>query len=116
MSLDEAITVVKAAGFRVSKPKTSKRKSQRGPTFVCEFADGVITRMTTYTSLQKLDWDRGERLSIAAYYSRWQIGFQKQTGVACPVSFDAFVSPPIISARFEQDGVVLAQRNGGNVP
>jgi len=64
-NLDRALTIVKAAGYRVSKPKTPKRKNCIGPTFVAEFADGAITRMSTFTSLEKLDWGRGERLSQA---------------------------------------------------
>jgi hypothetical protein len=103
-SLDEAFAIVKSAGYRVSKPrklKNPKRNKDRvGPTFVAEFADGVVTRMTTFTSLEKLDWDRGERLSQAAYQSRWR-------------THNA--PPAIIAAHFEQDGKVLAQRNGGSV-
>jgi len=98
MSLNEALTIVKAAGYRVSKPKAPKRKDRVGPTFVAEFADGEVTRMSTFTSLENLDWGRGERLSIAAYQSRFRT---------------REVPPAIISARFEQDGVVLARRNGG---
>jgi hypothetical protein len=99
------IVALRAAGYRVSKPRTSKGpkpkapKRKVGPTFVAEFADGTVTRMSTYTSLEKLDWDRGERLSIAAYQSRWR-------------THDV---PPVISSYFEQDGVVLAQRNNEGV-
>ena len=104
-ALVEAIKTVKAAGYRVSKPRKSKifkrGKTRVGPTFVAEFADGTVTRMSTFTSLEKLDWDRGERLSIAAYQSRWRTNN---------------VPPAILSERFEQDGVVLAQRNGRAVP
>jgi hypothetical protein len=96
-----AIETVEAAGYRVSKPKPKqyrrkgKHKDRVGPTFRAEFADGTVTRMTTFTSLEKLDWDRGERLSIAAYQSR------RGTHNA---------PPAIISAHFEQDGVVLGTR------
>ena len=100
VSLDEAIAQVRAAGYRVSKPK-AKSGGRVGPTFVAKFADGTVTRMSTFTSLDKLDWDRGERLSIAAYQSRWRTNN---------------VPPAILSERFEQDGVVLAQRNGRAVP
>ena len=100
MSLDEALVLVKSAGYRVSKPK-AKSGGRVGPTFVAKFADGTVTRMSTFTSLEKLDWDRGERLSIAAYQSRWRTNN---------------VPPAILSERFEQDGVVLAQRNGRAVP
>jgi len=40
-----------------------------GPTFVCEFVDGVVTRMTTHCP-DGLDPARGIRLSRAAYESR----------------------------------------------
>jgi hypothetical protein len=118
-ALDDALAVVKAAGFRISKPKVRpkvpKRKDRAGPTFVAEFADGVITRMTTFTSLTDLDWARGERLSRAAYESRWRAQYRKRNGEPCPVDEIALVPPAIRSARFEQNGVVLAERNGGGV-
>ena len=117
--LDNALAVVRAAGYRVVKPRKQKNpkrnKDRVGPTFVAEFSDGVITRMSTYTSLEKLDWDRGERLAIAAYQSRWRTWFRKQTGKACPLSPDNLVPPAIVSARFEQDGKVLAQRDKESV-
>jgi len=97
-ALIEAIEIVKAAGYRVSKskkPKIFKRGKDRGPTFVAEFSDGTVTRMSVFTSLTKLDWERGERLSQAAYQSRWRT---------------REVAPAIVSARFEQDGVVLGTR------
>jgi transcriptional regulator with XRE-family HTH domain len=101
-SLDEALAVVQKAGYRTVKSrrpvklKPPKHKNRVGPTCVCEFSDGTRTRMTTYTSLEKLDWDRGVRLSQAAYQSRHP---------------GAPVLPAIISVHFEQDGQVLAQRN-----
>jgi hypothetical protein len=98
-ALIETIETVKAAGYRVSKPRKQKNpkrnKDRVGPTFVAEFADGTVTRMSKYTSLKKLDWDRGERLSHAAYQSRWRT---------------REAPPAIISARFEQDGKVLGTR------
>src|SRR5262249_52813850 len=113
--LNGALAVVKAAGYRVSKPKTPKSKGRVGPTFVCEFSDGTVVRMTTYCeSDDKLDWDRGERLSQAAYQSRWRAQYHKRNGKSCPVDLIP-VPPAIVSARFERDGVVLAQRNGGAV-
>jgi hypothetical protein len=80
--------------------KTSE-KSLPALTFVATFADGTITCMSTVTSLEKLDWGRGERLSIAAYQSRFQT---------------REAPPAIVAARFERDGKVLGQRNGGSVP
>jgi hypothetical protein len=128
-TLIEAIKTVKAAGYRVSKPrkpKTFKRGKDRvGPTFVAKFADGTTTRMSTFTSLENLDWGRGERLSQAAYQSRWRTRiraqYRKQSGKARLVDLVAPVldlvapdPPAIVSARFERDGVVLAQRNNGS--
>src|SRR5262245_45644320 len=99
-ALIAAIKTVKAAGYRVfkaRKPQVFRRgKDHVGPTFVAEFADGATTRMSICTARDKLDWGRGERLSIAAYQSRFQTHE---------------VPPAIVSARFEQDGKVLAQRN-----
>jgi transcriptional regulator with XRE-family HTH domain len=102
-SLDEALAIVKAAGYRVTKPRTKPKspehKTRVGPTCVIEFDDGVVTRMSTWcASDEKLDWDRGVRLAQAAYQSRTRR------------------SPPaIIAARFERDGQVLARRNGGEM-
>jgi len=102
-ALAKALKTVKAAGYRVAfrptKRQGRKPKDRIGPTFVAKFADGTVTRMSTFTSLEKLDWERGERLSIAAYQSRRRT---RET------------PPAIIAARFEQDGRVLAQRNGEN--
>jgi hypothetical protein len=113
-ALIEAIKTVRAAGYRVSKPRKPKifkrGKDRVGPTFVAEFADDVITRMSTFTSLEKLDWDRGERLSQAAWQSRWRVWFRKQTGKVCPVDPDTLIPPVIVAARFEQDGKVLGTR------
>jgi|SRR5215472_6028918 len=113
-----AIAAVKAAGYRVSKPRKPKifkrGKDRVGPTFVCEFADGTTTRMSTFTSLEKLDWERGERLSQAAYQSRWRARLRKQTGKL--VDSIAPVPPTIVAGRFELNGKVLAQRTNGNVP
>ncbi len=40
------------------------------PVFVAKFSDGTVTRMSTHTSLTKLDLKRGVALAIAAYSSR----------------------------------------------
>jgi hypothetical protein len=61
MQIEQAISIVKAAGYRVTKPKP-KAKTRVGPTFVARFADGQVTRMSTFTSLDKLDYGRGVRL------------------------------------------------------
>jgi hypothetical protein len=95
--LSSALELVKAAGYRVTKPK-AKVKDRVGPTFVATFADSAVTRMSTFTSLAKLDVDRGLRLARAAYESRSR---------CFPNGTNAIV-PPIVSAHFEQDGVTLA--------
>ena len=60
------------------------------PTFVATFADGEVTRMTTFQSDKKLNLVRGARLARAAYESRTR---RK--------------SPPILEAHYERDGEVL---------
>ena len=105
--LAKAIAMVKAAGYRITRAKASKipkPKKRVGPTFVAKFADGTTTRMTVYTPLKKLDWDRGARLSQAAYQSRWQRTRHIRAGFIEPVL------PAIVSAYFEQDGIVIARR------
>lgn len=67
-AIDEAIKLLQANGYRVTKPKP-KKISQRGPTFVATFADGEQTRMTTFC-VGALDWGRGERVAQAAWQSR----------------------------------------------
>jgi DNA-binding transcriptional regulator YdaS (Cro superfamily) len=129
-AFNEAIAVVKAAGYHVKKPRKSKQRPKKrvGPTFVAEFADGVVTRMSTFTSLEKLDWNRGERLAQAAYESRWRTRvlaqYHKQNGGLRltrwqyrenAINLIAPVPPAIIAEHFEQDGKVLAQRASLNL-
>jgi len=60
------------------------------PTFVATFADGEITRMTTFQSGKTLDLKRGVRLARAAYESRMR------------------KTPPlIVEACYERDGEIL---------
>jgi transcriptional regulator with XRE-family HTH domain len=92
--IDEALAIVKAAGYRVSKLKPKKDKGRVGPAFAATFSDGTQTRMSVSTALDKLDWERGVRLSQAAYQSRCRT--------------HVLPLPPIIAAHFEQDGKVLA--------
>jgi len=62
------------------------------PTFVATFADGEVTRMTTFQPAGKtLNLGRGVRLARAAYDSR----MKKK-------------SPPIVRAHYERDGETLA--------
>jgi|SRR5215472_5866154 len=103
-ALITAIKTLKAAGYRVvkpRKPKVFKRgKNRVGPTIVCEFADGTVTRMSmcTPTAVEALDWERGKRLAQAAYEAR-----ARRSRGSLPL-----VPPPIVRARFEQDGKTLA--------
>jgi hypothetical protein len=88
--------------------------------------------MSTFTSLEKLDWARGERLSQAAYVTRWraqrrppytraalqwwvgadrkQRETQSSAGSIYATDLIEPVLPAIVSAHFEQDGIVLARR------
>ena len=108
--LDEAIALIEGAGYRVSKPKAKskpKSKDRVGPTCVAKFADGEITRMSTYTSLTRLDWARGERLAQAAHQSRWRTRHRTHT---LHLNLVAPAPPAIIAMHFEQGGAVLARR------
>jgi hypothetical protein len=98
MSITEAIALLKANGYRVTKSKPRK-KDRVGPTFVARFRDGEVTRMSTYTSLADLDHGRGERLSRAAWASRFKTTPEN--------------APPIVSAHFEQDGAIIASFEDG---
>jgi hypothetical protein len=67
-----------------------RKTNHNSPTFVATFADGEVTRMTTFQSGKTLNLSRGVRLARAAYESR-----AKQT------------PPPIVEAHYERDGEVL---------
>lgn len=101
MTLEEAIKLVKAAGYTVSKPRTRKL-NHVGPTFVAHWSDGVITRMSIHTTDEKPDLERALLVSLAAYESR-----TRRQGLA-----------RIVEGRFERAGNVLrtydaSQLNGG---
>jgi hypothetical protein len=70
------------------------------PTFVANFADGEMVRMTTYHDGDRktLDLKRGVRLACWAYLSR-----KKRE------------PPPIESAHFERDGETLAIYSAGQL-
>jgi hypothetical protein len=99
MTEQEAIAMLRALGYRVTKtkPKTVK-KNRVGPTFVAKFADGQVTRMSIWTTLDNLDYERGVRMSQAAYESRMRQKHGPRKRFATP----------IVSAHFEQDGETLA--------
>ena len=74
------------------KTKTTKQAAPLfgSPTFVATFADGVVTRMTVFTTPDYLDVERGKKLARYAYESR-----TKKT------------PPAFLKAHFEQAGVVF---------
>ena len=55
-------------------PKTKTKKQAEplsgSPTFVATFEDGVVTRMTVFTTPDNLDVERGKKLARYAYESR----------------------------------------------
>ncbi|MGO9049408.1 MAG: hypothetical protein ACLP19_27205 [Xanthobacteraceae bacterium] len=65
-------------------------KNYNSPTFVARFADGTVTRMSTYCGPGKLDAARGVRIAWAAYESRKK----RPAGT-------------IIQAHFERNGEIL---------
>jgi hypothetical protein len=65
-------------------------REERSPTFVATFADGKVTRMTTFQKTKALDLGRGVRLARAAYESRMKKA-----------------PPSIVEAHYERDGEVL---------
>jgi hypothetical protein len=92
--LECALQLVKAAGYRVTKPKPRKLTS-RGPTCVVRFADGVLCRMTTHCRDDALDWESGVRLCKAAWSTRQALPMEQ--------------APTVVSAHFERDGAILGQ-------
>jgi hypothetical protein len=127
MNLEQALAAVKAAGYRVSMPRKRKAKTKDrvGPTFIAEFADGVTTRMSTFTSLETLDWERGLRLARLAYTARVRrLEPQPEIPATLSTAYVKFYEkwlraepkpinvPAIVAGRFEQDGEVLAVYNG----
>lgn len=71
MDLNQALVIVRAAGYRVSKLKP-KKQSRVGPTCVVTFTDGQRVRMTTHCSDEAPDFDRGIKLAQTALESRWR--------------------------------------------
>jgi hypothetical protein len=67
---------------------------QSAPTFVCRFSDGIVTRITTHCTPNKLDLQRGIVLARIAYRSRTK----------------GDDPPPIAKAHFQTpDGAVLRE-------
>lgn len=76
------------------------------PTFVAEFADGEVTRMTCHCSTRRLDPAQGVRMSIGAY----EIRSRRRAREANRKTNTEFVVPKILAGRFESvEGEVLAQ-------
>src|SRR5262249_47607011 len=92
--LEHALRIVKAAGYRVTKPK--RKLTSRGLTCVVRFADGNVCRMTTHCRDEALDWERGIRLCNTAWSTRQALPMAQ--------------APQVISAHFERDGAVLGQQ------
>lgn len=82
MDIQEALKVVRAAGYSVREPK-AKKQSRVGPTCVVQFADGEIFRMTTHSSDEVPDFERGIRLANAAYPARKRAPQGREVGRAC---------------------------------
>jgi hypothetical protein len=95
LDLERALQLVKAAGYRITKPK-SRKLTSRGPTCVVRFADGAQCRMTTHCRDDALDYERGIYLCKAAWSSRRSLPMAQ--------------APQVVSAHFERDGAVLGQR------
>ena len=95
LDLEHALRLVRAAGYRVTKPK-SRKLTSRGPTCVVRFADGAQCRMTTHCRDDALDYERGIYLCKAAWSSRRSLPMAQ--------------APQVVSAHFERDGAVLGQR------
>ncbi len=93
--LEHALRIVRAAGFRVTRPKLRKLTS-RGPTCVVRFADGNTCRMTTHCRDDALDYERGIRLCKAAWSTRRALPMAE--------------APAVLSAHFERDGAILGQQ------
>ncbi len=94
LDLAHALQLVRAAGYRVTKPKPRKLTS-RGPTCVVRFADGTLCRMTTHCRDDALDYERGIKLCTAAWSTRQALPMAQ--------------APSVVSAHFERDGIMLGQ-------
>lgn len=124
-----AVALLKAAGFRISKPKAKQPKGRVGPSFEAAFADGQTVRMTVFSDVHKLDWERGRRIAVAAWRARmWQLMVaplysQASTMTEKEYEYEAALArlvaelpeqeltpPRVVSLRFERDGKVLGQR------
>lgn len=96
MNLQDAIKMVKDAGYTVRKVAQRRKSSLTtvGPTFVAVWHDGEFTntRMSIHCADDALDVKRAARVSHAAYQSRFK-GARNCT---------------ILDGHFERNGEVLA--------
>jgi hypothetical protein len=111
--LQSAIALLRAQGYRVSKPiarkKKQKIKDRVGPTFRAEFADGTVIRVSVFTSLERPDLECGRLMARHAWASRHHLPLTI-TSAELP---DA--CPAIVAEHFEVDGKVItfaALKNG----
>lgn len=65
--LKAAMQLLKDAGYRVTKPKI-KSKTSKGPTAICEFDDGTVTRMTLHVPDQ-IDGKAYQRAAKLGHYA-----------------------------------------------
>lgn len=113
MSLEDALKVVRAAGYQVSKPQPRRQKKTRvGPTCVVRFGDGGEYRMTTYCDDEQPDYDHGLKLCQEAWRSRHKIGWSAHHHTFFPVEgWTGNTSPPpVASIHFERDGIIIGEQ------
>lgn len=126
MEIEQALKLVRLAGYRVSKPHVPRKKDRVGPTFVARFADGQVTRMSCYCeSDEKLNWTGGQICAQAAWENRKRrsvspalrdtvfrmmhdsIMDKDRLADWCHYRIVAPIPPAIVESWFERDGVRL---------
>ena len=103
IELNEAMKIVRAAGYRVSKPKARKvKKSLVGPTCVVTFHDNKVIRMSTNCTDDKLDYAQGQSVCITGWQAAWR---HSNKLAASPWGGEPI--PSIVACHFERDGAVI---------
>lgn len=109
IDVQAALTIVRAAGYTVSKPRPKKRTANRvGPTCVVQFKNGEVCRMTTWCDDVAPDYARGERLCRHALHSRLNYRFRQYGSVSRRRLAGYAQAAPIASIHFERDGQRIA--------